>query len=46
MIGEQNDCYIEGPNMSGETTAALGLPLDIILPRLELFCFSGQVCKF
>jgi hypothetical protein len=45
IIGRQNDGYIEGPEMSGETPAAPALPLGIILPRLELFCFSGEVCK-
>jgi hypothetical protein len=30
--------------MSGETAAATTLSLGVILPRLDLFCFSGQVC--
>jgi hypothetical protein len=40
------DDYVENPKISGETTARPAIPLDIILPRLELLCFSGQVCKF
>jgi hypothetical protein len=42
---EQNDDYIEGPKMSEEPTAAPALPIDIILPRLELFCSPRNVCK-
>jgi hypothetical protein len=32
--------------MSAEPVAVPALPLDIILPRLERFCFSRQVCRF
>jgi hypothetical protein len=32
--------------MSGETAAAPALALEIILPRLEIFCLPGQVCRF
>jgi hypothetical protein len=46
IIGRENEGSIEDQKMSGETTAAPGFPRDIILPHLELFCFSGQVCKF
>jgi hypothetical protein len=42
---KQNDDYIEGPKMSEEPAAAPALPIDIILPRLELFCSSGNVSK-
>jgi hypothetical protein len=45
ILGQQNDGYTEGQKISGATTAAPAIPLDIILPHLELFCFSGQVCK-
>jgi hypothetical protein len=45
MIGGHNDGYIAGPEMSGEPVAAPALPLGIILPRLELFSFSGKVCQ-
>jgi hypothetical protein len=34
IIGRQQDGSIEGQKMLGETAAAPGLPLDIILPRL------------
>jgi hypothetical protein len=37
IIGEQHDDDIEGPKMSGEPAAAPVLPIDLILPRLELF---------
>jgi hypothetical protein len=46
IIGRQNDGHIEGQKTPGETFAALAVPLDLILPLLELFCFSGHVCKF
>jgi hypothetical protein len=42
---EQNDGYIEGPKMSEEPAAAPALPIDIILPRLELFYSPGNICK-
>jgi hypothetical protein len=32
--------------MSGETAAAPAPALEIILPRLEIFCVSDQVCRF
>jgi hypothetical protein len=46
ITGLQNDDYIEGQKMSGDTAAAPTLLIDIILPRLGLLCFSGQVCIF
>jgi hypothetical protein len=46
MIHRKNEGYTEGQKISGETVAEPALPLDIIFPRLELFCFSGQVCRF
>jgi hypothetical protein len=46
IIGWQNDDDIEDQQMSGDTDAAPALPIDIILPPLELFCFSGQVRRF
>jgi hypothetical protein len=46
IIGRQNNDYIEGSKMSGDRAAAPVLPLDIILPHLELFCSSGQLGKF
>jgi hypothetical protein len=41
-INGQNDGYIEGQKMSRNGRGACDLQ-DIIVPRLELFCFSGQV---
>jgi hypothetical protein len=41
IIGWQNDGIIEGQQVLGDTSAAPALPRDIILARLELFCFSG-----
>jgi hypothetical protein len=32
--------------MSGDTASPIAFPFDIILPQLEMFCFSGQVCRF
>jgi hypothetical protein len=32
--------------MPGDTATAPLFPLDVILPGLELFCLSGQVCRF
>jgi hypothetical protein len=46
IISRRDEGYIEGQKMSGETAAEPALPIDIILPQTELFCFSGQVCKF
>jgi hypothetical protein len=46
IIGRQHDSDIEDQQISGDTAAAPVFPLDIILRRLELLCFSGQVCRF
>jgi hypothetical protein len=45
IIGGQNDGYVEGQEISGDTASAPVLPLDIIWRRLELLCFSGQICR-
>jgi hypothetical protein len=42
----QNDGSIEGQKMSGESAAEPALLIDLILPRLEQFCFLGKVCQF
>jgi hypothetical protein len=41
----QNDDYIEGPKMSEGPAAAPALPIDIILPHLELFCSPGNAAN-
>jgi hypothetical protein len=45
LIGGQNDGHIESPKMSDEPGAAPVLPIDIILPQLELFWSPGNLCK-
>jgi hypothetical protein len=46
IIGRQDYGSIEGQKIPGETGAAPALPIDIILPHLEMFSFSGQVRRF
>jgi hypothetical protein len=45
IIRQQTDGYIEGQQISGDTAPAPARPLDINWRRLELLCFSGQVCR-
>jgi hypothetical protein len=46
ITGGKYDCDIEGPIMSGKMTTDPAFALDIILPHLDQFCFTGQVCEF
>jgi hypothetical protein len=46
IMNRQRDGDIEGHKMSEERAAAPPLPIDLILPRFEQFCFSGKVCEF